>query len=341
MRLTLHAGLHKTGSSSIQVFCSHHQQCLQASRCFYPDELNLNGAHHIFASALAEGNLDLLQRYIHGWHAQCEGLGCENIIVSSEDLEYATSDQLFRLRSLTGEAGIQLRGIIYIRPQSDLVTSQYSQQVREGFCIQSFDEYLHEALRDADYLKMESILDTFRAALGDGLEVAFYYDDSFAPINVVRDFARRMNIANVNSYTDPGTYAFNPRLNCAQLEFLRQIVSSLPLLNDLSQYEKSQVLYEFIEGYQWPASMLGSPKLELSAEELTHFFYVFQGENTRISNKYMSSSNALNKWYQYSIKSRASRESCAHVAQRLSFLEYDELACQAKDTIASLIKHRP
>ena len=338
MRLTIHAGLHKTGSTSIQVFCSHQKQCLQSANCFYPNELNYNGAHHLFAAALAQEDFGLLRDNIHRWHTECKKLGWENIIVSSEDLEYATCGQLLGLKSITDALSMDLRAIIYIRPQAELVISQYSQQVREGFCIQPFDEFMQDSLLQANYLRLERTLDNFAAVLGKGLEVCTYYSASHLPINAVDDFASRMNINNVNRYTDSSTYSFNPRLNCGQLEFIRKIVSRLPEINDLSQRDKSQVLYKFIKDYQWPDSLLRSKKLELALQELSQFMHFFYEENCRISDKYLSSSDILNNWYRNAIEIKSSFQSTPSFQDYFILSGHEELTHQAKDMILDIIR---
>jgi hypothetical protein len=233
---------------------------------------------------------------------------------------------------------MDLKGIIYIRPQAELVISQYSQQVREGFCIQPFDEFMQDALLQADFLRLELIIDRFATALGNGLEVVFYYSASHLSINAVDDFISRMNIYNVNSYTDSSTYSFNPKLNYGQLEFIRKIVSRLPEINDLSQRVKSQVLYKFIEDYQWPDSLLRSKKLELSPQELSHFMHLFYEENCRISDKYLSSSDLLNNWYRNAIEIKSSFQSTPSLQDHFILSGHEELAHQAKDMILDIIR---
>lgn len=64
MRFTIHAGLHKTGSTSIQVFCDIQEACLSAKKVFYPEDLRIDGAHHIFVKYLVEGQFDIISKYL-------------------------------------------------------------------------------------------------------------------------------------------------------------------------------------------------------------------------------------------------------------------------------------
>ena len=301
MKLILHAGLHKTGSSSIQVFCHNQKECLQSSNYFYPDSLILGGAHHPFAACLAEHNFELLEGHITSWISECDQRDLNNIIVSTEDLEYATYDQLLKLRMLLERYSIELNAIIYIRPQSDLVLSQYSQQVREGAYSQSLNTFVAQSIRYADYLQIGAILDIFLRATEGRLEVGFYYDDFHSSINVIDDFAARLRISNVLKYTDSSTYKFNPRLSYIQLEFIKRVVKSNPELTKVSQYDRSQILYKFIQEYNWPEFLANSPKIELSREHIKRIYCQFKDENTKIGSRYLSGAESINKWYEQAI----------------------------------------
>lgn len=297
MKLTIHAGLHKTGSSSIQVFCDVQKRCLSDAHIYYPTDLCLNGAHHPLAWLLRDRNSDEIASFLDKCLVECEQRGLSQVLVSSEDFEYVDSSGLALLRDCADRFGIDLSAIIYIRPQSDLVVSQYSQQVREGCCFDSLDTFFVDSIKHARFLRVESILDLFSSAFDSSLDVVFYYDSNGVPVNAVRDIAGRLGISNIEGYTDPGSYGFNPKLSRLQLDLIRRIVHEFQPLQALDGYEKSQVLYHFIEAYEWPAFVLRSPKLALTSEQVAFCKVHYSEENARISRKYLGAPDVIERWY--------------------------------------------
>ncbi len=305
---------------------------MKCSKCFYPNSLILNGAHHPFASCLEDQNFELLEQHLVSWLSECGRYDAENIIISTENLEYAKPDQLLKLKTLADRYFVELNAIIYIRPQSDLLISQYSQQVREGAYLGSLDSFISESILYADYLKIGAILDSFSNAMESRLQAVFYYNHDGSPINVVEDFASRLRIVNLLKYTDSSTYSFNQRLSYAQLEFIKEIVQSCPELVKLPQYDRSQVLYTFIEQYAWPDFLEKSKKIELPREIIEMIYCQYKDENARISGAYLESPAAINQWYQRKL----SHSKPSHLVNSSGEL-YDH--CQHQSSVKSAVSH--
>ena len=290
MKLTIHAGLHKTGSSSIQVFFDNQQDCIEEAKIYYPKDLYLNGAHHPFACAAKQGDKDTIYHQIQEWVRECSQRELDTIFVSSEDFEYLDTADIKLVKEYAEELGLEVNVIIYIRPQSDLIVSQYSQQVREGFCLESFHDFFD--------LQIELILDRYSSIFGKSLIVRSYYDSNFRPVNSVADIALILGITEIDRYTDPKSYTFNTRLSLLQLDFIRQLTKQSSELLSMNQEIRAQVLYHFIETYSWPEKLLDANKICLSARQLLTCNEHFLQENKRISEKYLSNPLAIEQWYE-------------------------------------------
>jgi hypothetical protein len=303
MRLTIHAGLHKTGSTSIQVFCDVQKLCLEEAGIFYPGEFALNGAHHPFAKLVRDGKVEDVKKILSSWILSCRDRGIQRLLLSSEDFEYIGADGVDLIGDCASKLSVDFDALIYIRPQSDLIEAQYSQQIREGILLGSLTDFFQESIEYGDFIALESILDGFYARIGDSLQVAFYYNQFHQPINSVVDFAQRLSISAIREYTDPGTYKFNRRLSGNQLIFLKCLVADFPKIGQLDQYRRSQVLYRFIEDFDWPDSTKGGSSAKLTIDQLIICRDMFQESNRRISAKYLGNCNVIQYWYENRINS--------------------------------------
>lgn len=307
IQLIVHAGLHKTGSSSIQVFCNRQTQCLRESGVLYPNEFNLNGAHHPLVPIVSSCDAFQLTQVLAEWKAQCMASGLNKIVVSSEDFEYINAPALRVLRECAESAELDLKAIIYIRPQSDLIESQYSQQTREGFDIGSPESFFAKSLAHGKYLRLNEILEHFAISLSTAPEVVFYYDKMHRPINAVNDFAKRLDIINVEKFTEPKSYKFNKRLTSSQLELIRSILPMTPWLQAIEPYQRSQILYKFIESFPWPDACINGDECTLSAEEIQICLDHFSQENCHVSAKFLGHPDVINNWYKNKLMSALSR----------------------------------
>jgi len=87
VRLIVHMGLHKTGSTYLQHLFNDHHSALE-ERGVYHQWQDGYPAHHDCAWALARGNGELLAAMI----AEAREAGCDTVLLSSEELEAAFFD---------------------------------------------------------------------------------------------------------------------------------------------------------------------------------------------------------------------------------------------------------
>lgn len=130
MRVVVHIGVHKTGTSALQYFLSTNRLLLRSRGIFYepePGQTNNttlaigmrkgNAAHHEWARIRFQTLLSAATAH-----------GCDSLLMSSEEFTGERLDMDVMQALLTGH---QVTVIAYMRSADELVTSAYNQSVRE------------------------------------------------------------------------------------------------------------------------------------------------------------------------------------------------------------------
>jgi hypothetical protein len=160
MKLFLHAGIHRTGTTSLQRLLAQNRDRLRASGVAYPGE---ETNHQSLAWALhrrqsgAAAVLDLVET------AGAEG--AERVVLSGED--FAIHTDLGWLQEVA--ARVETRAILHLRRQDHWLMSWYNQHVKWPFDRQKsrMDPSAFLAtLEDFHWLDYERLLGRWSAALG-------------------------------------------------------------------------------------------------------------------------------------------------------------------------------
>ena len=166
----IHAGTHKTGTSSVQTMLARNGALLEASGVYVPvigRPDRGSAGHHNIAWELgrnpqfnpASGTLAELCTEI----ATC---GKPTVCLSSEEFEFLSNDPeaLARLRDGFTAAGYQTRIILYLRPQADYLESLYAEAVK-AWDIE-FDDFLETIVATGGYTYEWPLFDTRKRAFG-------------------------------------------------------------------------------------------------------------------------------------------------------------------------------
>ena len=144
--LTLHIGMGKTGTTSLQSFCVQNRSRLAEAGWLYPRTPG-HARHKMFgawtrpdrrlANALTTGRIqryesrEQLRREVpRRLLAEVEDSGLTQVMMSDEALYGSSEESLKRLRQFTDEHVSDLRVICYLRRQDDHVVSRYQQRVK-------------------------------------------------------------------------------------------------------------------------------------------------------------------------------------------------------------------
>jgi hypothetical protein len=130
--LILHAGHHKTATSSFQKLCSNIRPRLLEKKIYFPT-INNDGNMYIACYAAQKGDWSIFENLLQNGINLLEGNG--TILLSAEDLENALYDHKFakKLSYLAELKGINsVRWIFVNRNQFDYFESLYAQLSKDG-----------------------------------------------------------------------------------------------------------------------------------------------------------------------------------------------------------------
>ncbi|MFO7855489.1 MAG: hypothetical protein R6V44_09790 [Paracoccaceae bacterium] len=189
MRLLLHAGMHRTGSTDLQIFLERNRAALAAAGVVYPGERR---DHQDLAWALFRGDATgddvaaLLARR-----------GGATTVLSGED--FFIHRDLGWLKAVRGRAEVRVR--IYLRRQDEWLNSWYNQHVKWPFdrrkSRMSPTRFL-AAIDDFHWLDFEATLARWADALGEEAVEIAPVERGFAAegqvADVIGDFVARLGL---------------------------------------------------------------------------------------------------------------------------------------------------
>lgn len=149
MKVILHIGPHKTGTTSIQAFLYRNSAALRKYGFFYPQTQEDGQNHHDLVCGLRDPSTFLsTTKRIQELLKESESSGCHTVILSSEMFAEHEVPIHFLKSIFIGRAVVVLA---YIRRPDDHISASYAQLLREPECrrTQTIDE--HPAPYDSSY----------------------------------------------------------------------------------------------------------------------------------------------------------------------------------------------
>ncbi|MEP4165944.1 hypothetical protein [Maricaulis sp.] len=142
LKVVLHIGRHKTGTSSVQRYLSKNREALKRDGVLYPDLGILSGrietAHHEFVHALQRGDTSAAENFLREIERQQNESNCSTLVLSSESFQnIKNSSSLKEMFS-----GHHLYTICYIREIVGYYCSSYAQFIHANNCFADPYSYL-------------------------------------------------------------------------------------------------------------------------------------------------------------------------------------------------------
>ena len=219
--LYLHCGMHKTGTTALQVFFQvNRERFKRLGLCYPATGMHEKGGHHLLASAL-KGNIRKRGVYTakHNFSKYVQKLTeetapYETILLSSEMFESIESDELFSLKQLAEN----IKVILYLRRQDLYLESLYSTYVKGRGYKKKISEFLNEM--DVSY---SDLCDKWAGYFGKGNLIVRIYDNSrFKGGDLFSDFLSILGIKMDDNFWIP-PQKINPSLGIEELEYMRMI----------------------------------------------------------------------------------------------------------------------
>jgi hypothetical protein len=134
MKIVLHIGMHKAGSTAIQHMLWHNRDRLLKKGFCYPQPAAGQQGHHDLAWAIRAAAGGKTPRPVTGdvlakLKRQLQRSDCHTAILSSEEFEFATTpDQLRMIRRELPADPLQI--VVYLRRQDKYLVSEYGQHLK-------------------------------------------------------------------------------------------------------------------------------------------------------------------------------------------------------------------
>ena len=246
MRIFLHIGAEKTGTSSLQQFFKLNRKKLKSASILYSEVAGPESHTALAAAAEAIGKFDDL-RVLRGLNSpgairefrtnlsrmlsdEVRSAGCENVIFSSEHLSsrLISIPEIETLANMLRPMAESITVVVYLRRQDDFLCSTYSTDVKSGFTGPM--SIPGDGIRQSRY-NYYALLERWTAVFGRQNMVCRIYEKSrLKNGDLVDDFAELIGLPVGDAYERPAR--INESLDVAALEFLRLFNAIVPKLKE-------------------------------------------------------------------------------------------------------------
>jgi len=186
MKLTVHIGTTKTGSSSIQSFTRLNKAALKERGILIPSslgrEIHLNavlaslpyGESRDLARTIpivsAEHHAEFRASVVSAFRQEvADAVDCTETVITAEQLHsrMPNREDIAHFRELFCQGFSDVRIVVYVRPQLDQIVSLYSTMLRGGYA-DPIDDFLQSRMRPAfrSYFSLQDIIERWSAVFG-------------------------------------------------------------------------------------------------------------------------------------------------------------------------------
>jgi hypothetical protein len=207
INLLLHAGRHKSGTTSLQATLTKNITRMLDVGILYPKTGRTNLAHHEFATLLNKKNINVSKNKLEVLMEKLlievkSHIDIKNVLMSSEAFQNVDPGVLKRYFS-----NFEIKPIFFVRNKHDYLISSYSQKVHAKNYVGNVDEYWRETFSKLNYKKYFT---NWRNEFGRNLEVNVYDREILKNNDIVVDFFDKY-IGDINDFEYIATHQ-NPSL---------------------------------------------------------------------------------------------------------------------------------
>lgn len=207
MRIFLHTGVWKTGSTAIQTFLAKNAGQLRERGVLIPEYAsNMRDYNHLFERFIARDDAGV-QSVAQSIARDIAAHTPETLIISSEHFWHAPPDVLERVAAMLRQFSDDVRVIAYIRPQDDMWASLYAQQakffrVRSAHNIWGNGDYIGAAIGE-NAMFYHRCFSAYQQIFGAGsVQLRLYDRSAFPRSDVVQDFLDWVGISGGDGFVE-------------------------------------------------------------------------------------------------------------------------------------------
>jgi hypothetical protein len=235
MKIYLHIGWHKTGTTAVQRFMHQNRRIfLEKYHLNYPESGLYLAGHHPAAWLLQENtehsrfakmfsSINNAEDYYENIFNEATALKANSILISSEEFDRISDYDLGRLASILKNHDVTI--ISYVRRQDRYIESKYNQLVksprRETVSLTTFIEKITKS-NQLNYFDFYSQWSSFFGK--SNLVIRLYERDVLPHYDVIKDICAVLATENFKEMIFPQTRP-NASLSFQSIEFLRRVNS--------------------------------------------------------------------------------------------------------------------
>lgn len=306
MRVLVHIGTEKTGTSTIQSFLSVNRERLKETRILYPSgAVGPDAPSHLKLVAFARDDdrrcadvhdklgvkslLDFRKDFQKSFYEECNAEKFDYVVLSSEHLSSRLNrkTEIQRLKSLLEPLG-KCDIVLYLRAQEELVVSAYSTSVWVG-STKKFSAFLDGATTQP-YYDYKLLCDMWADVFGDdSLKVRIFSKSEFVDGDLIRDFIATSGIpVSLAACQIPPNQ--NESIGALYLEFLRQFNQYLPHMGRHTNFLRDPQQGNLLSII---SQLNGGAKASLPFNIAQSFRSRFLGDNAYVAKKYLNREDGI------------------------------------------------
>ena len=289
----IHIGTPKTGTTSIQNYLASNSDLLSKKGCLVPASSRRYLANHTLLANYCINKTTITEvsirngiyterqlrvfrkKFKNKLSAEIRNFTGSKIIFSSEQCyeNLKTQDEIQKLKDLFSDLNVDIKIIVYIREQADMLCSLYSTRMRGGktFEMPDINEFAGN-----DVFNYNERLKLWEKVFGiENIILRIFDRSKMIDNDIVSDFTMALGLEKVGFVPQ----YLNEKLNAAQCEFLRLINEYIPY------YRKNRInvirngLVDMVEGIK-----PDSPELSVLINK--DYQTVYEQENVKLFQRY-------------------------------------------------------
>ena len=304
--LYLHIGTPKTGTSALQYFCAGNRKILEEKGIYYPDlgfrfpDIGKHRNAHFLSYKEYINKKEKLRDHEAEKKIREEGIQKleeafqthDTIVISDEHIwneAEMTTEILPALYQHFMEQGVQIKIIVYLRRQDQVIQSFWAQKIKESSTI-TFESYMETEKYRRFRLDYATRIQEFEDIVGkDHLIVRCYEKQQYQgeQKTIMSDFLDILGLELTEEYKN-SEKVYNVSLEGIYLE-VKRLFNSLPQFKKHKNYMVDLLKEQQAIDYQNNA--LERKKMYFTPEAEKEFMQKFEEENLTVAKKYLNREN--------------------------------------------------
>jgi hypothetical protein len=237
MKIHLHIGTHKTGTSAIQAVLYRNREFLLEHGIYVPeiDDKELPGGFADVARSLKHDRTAKVRSYIERWVADAERIGARCLLISSEEFSTAATKHVEALARILSPFETQV--ILYLRNVHEFAISVCGELIKKPGGGRRYDSLVHNVTGRLDYTKL---ITRWEACFGDKSLDIRCYDNERATL--LEAFYTRLGVPekDLQDILARRSFEKNKSIDLAT----QAMLSVAGIDSDMNQFFRSRKIYE-------------------------------------------------------------------------------------------------